>query len=277
MGVRNSNSVRIFTRNQLTDIAGETLSVLDSGLYYAPDGELVSIEDDLKKAVSGTKFINQNWKPTLSKQGSGVIEVLPLLTTDALIRLHRENPDGRTLVLNFASAKNPGGGFENGASAQEESLARQSGLYAAIRNRSEFYGPHRNSGDPLYSDRMLYSPLVPFFRNGDDELLDVPVLADILTVAAPNATAARNQGIDEQKITESLQRRIERLIFFIAERNPDRAVLGAFGCGVFGNDSATTAKLFKKAIAESGGAVDYSFAIPPGDNLDFFRSVFSDS
>ncbi|HBR75644.1 MAG TPA: TIGR02452 family protein, partial [Cyanobacteria bacterium UBA11159] len=35
-------------------------------------------------------------------------------------------------VLNFASAKNPGGGFLRGTQAQEESLARSSALYKSL-------------------------------------------------------------------------------------------------------------------------------------------------
>ena len=35
-------------------------------------------------------------------------------------------------ALNFASAKNPGGGFRKGAQAQEECLARCSALYSSL-------------------------------------------------------------------------------------------------------------------------------------------------
>jgi uncharacterized protein (TIGR02452 family) len=70
------------------------------------------------------------------------------------------------LVLNFASAKNPGGGFLNGARAQEESLARSSALYPCLR-KSGMYDHHRASGDCLYTDWMIVSPEVPVYR--DDE------------------------------------------------------------------------------------------------------------
>jgi len=44
----------------------------------------------------------------------------------------------KTLCLNFASAKNAGGGFLGGSQAQEESLARSSALYATLMVRPEF-------------------------------------------------------------------------------------------------------------------------------------------
>ena len=63
--------------------------------------------------------------------------------------------------LNFASAKNPGGGFLSGSQAQEESLARASGLYATLQTQPEYYDYHRQGSSSLYSDHMIFSPGVP--------------------------------------------------------------------------------------------------------------------
>ena len=51
---------------------------------------------------------------------SAVVETWNCSTVDALLRLAAEKKEGIG-ILNFASAKNPGGGFINGAMAQEES------------------------------------------------------------------------------------------------------------------------------------------------------------
>ena len=44
-------------------------------------------------------------------------------------------------VLNFASAKNPGGGVLKGTVAKEEALARVSSLYPMIKQCTRFYTP----------------------------------------------------------------------------------------------------------------------------------------
>jgi uncharacterized protein (TIGR02452 family) len=233
----------------------------------------VDIGESLLRAVDGVEFVDQDHNFMGRAPSVGGVEIFNLSSADAALVIKERTPLASVLVLNFASARNPGGGFIGGAQAQEESLARQSGLYATIESHGEFYGPHTKNKTPLYSDRMLYSPQVPFFRDGDDELLEKPILVDILTVAAPNAGTARTQGMEETKIHRAMEQRVEKIISLIATKNLDYAVLGAFGCGVFGNDAEGTARIFRKAIAERGGATNYVFAIPGGDNLETFRRI----
>ena len=61
-------------------------------------------------------------------------------TVQAVLELAGEEGLG---VLNFASAKNPGGGFLNGAMAQEESLAASGGLYPTLLPHTEYYRRNR--------------------------------------------------------------------------------------------------------------------------------------
>lgn len=46
----------------------------------------------------------------------------------------------------------------------------------------------------------------------------------------------------------------------------DTAILGAYGCGVFGNDPETVARLFKEEF-EKAGIRNVIYAIPGGRNL----------
>jgi hypothetical protein len=80
--------------------------------------------------------------PSFDKTGTEPthIEVTGESTLAAAARLAKTGP---VLALNFASAKNPGGGFLSGAQAQEESLARASTLYASLQ------------GQPLYERALI--------------------------------------------------------------------------------------------------------------------------
>ena len=161
----------------------------------------------------------------------------------------------RVAVLNFASFKNPGGGVENGANAQEESLCMCSTLYDCISTdsmMSKFYYPHRNSKDKLYNNDIIYTPDVTVIRDDVDyKLLDERdwFHVDVLTCAAPNYGCVKNQ-VSHNELMDILVNRMRR-IFSIAHRyRVEVLILGAWGCGVFGNPPEVVAQAFDMVIKE---------------------------
>jgi uncharacterized protein (TIGR02452 family) len=113
-------------------------------------------------------------------------EVTPESSLAAAERCHADN-SGVVGGPNFASARNPGGGYLNGAKAQEEDLCRCSALYTCLLRAPEFYAAHRASSDLHYSDRVISSPGVPVFRDDRLRLLPKPYPVTFLTSAAPNS------------------------------------------------------------------------------------------
>src|SRR5260370_38640775 len=107
------------------------------------------------------------------------VEVANETTFRGLSRLSASG--GHIGCLNFASAKNPGGGFLSGAQAQEEALARSSALYPCLLRAPDYYERNRANHSAIYLDLVIFSPLVPFFRDDSAALLERPALAAVIT------------------------------------------------------------------------------------------------
>jgi uncharacterized protein (TIGR02452 family) len=252
------------SRDKRAALAKETLTIVANGKYRLPSGASVDIAAQLAAAEQGTRIYRPDEQLAARRDRSDgtkcVVEITGETTLEAAHRLSRECAPPDPLCLNFASAKNPGGGFLSGSQAQEESLARSSGLYRTLTRDMEMYEHNRNLGTLLYSDYIIYSPNVPVFRGDDGDLLERPYAVSFITVPAVNAGAvASNEPQNTKKIRPTMARRLERLLT-IAEENGHRVlVLGAWGCGVFRNDPAMIAELFRDALGE-GGAFASSFS-----------------
>jgi uncharacterized protein (TIGR02452 family) len=158
----------------------------------------------------------------------------------------------RIAVLNFASARNPGGGYLGGAKAQEEDLCRNALLYPCLLRAPDYYAAHRASSDLLYSDRVIWSPDVPVHR-GDDGRLAEPYPVSFLTAAAPNAGEVLRRDPDAgPRIRRALHRRTERVLAVAAHHGARHLVLGAWGCGVFRNDPREVAEAFHTHLTGDG-------------------------
>lgn len=154
-------------------------------------------------------------------------------------------------ALNFASARHPGGGVVKGASAQEESLCRVSGLYqclSAEQNDVMYRLNNDNARNGLYQHCGLYSPAVPIIKDDDGTLLPVPRYVSFITIPAVNRKAAKAEGLTESIIDSEMRRRIDGVLSIAVFYKQYNLVLGAFGCGVFGNVVDSVAWHFHKLL-----------------------------
>lgn len=232
-------------------LAQETLRIIDARRYETQAGRAVDLDASLSDCLEGTRLYEADEIARLiaamrAMPGAheGRVEVVNETTLVGLSALLRES-DAPVAVLNFASAKNPGGGFLGGSQAQEESLARSSALYASLSRCDAFYANHRASSSLLYSDAMILSPGCPVFRDDHGALLEAPMHAGFITSAAPNAGAIAQTRPDELPLIEStFVRRAEGVLALAAQHGYRRLLLGAWGCGVFRNDPAMVARVF---------------------------------
>jgi uncharacterized protein (TIGR02452 family) len=235
-------------RSSMASLAEETFAILRSGQYTSPSGRVVSLGKHLRQAKDGTcSYPPDACVPVPAFPGRSTrIEVMNASTLEAARAL--ADKGHRVAALNFASAKNPGGGFLTGAQAQEESLARASGLYAMLFG-DPMYDHHRSRSDPMYTTWVIYSPDVPVFRLDDGRLLDEPFFCSFLTSPAVNVGALRHRERRGDEIRRVMQERVERVLGVAALHGHEALVLGAWGCGVFRNDPEQIAELFREALA----------------------------
>jgi len=266
--------------------AKQVLAILDAGGYTAASGTTVPIGSLQAAAEAGTRLYTPEELDALrtgsTDGGVPPIEVMAGTTQQAAQRW----ADHDAVVLNFASARNPGGGFLGGARAQEEELCRCSGLYRALLTQPAYYEHHRRERTLLYSDRLIHSPGVPFFRLATKEpFLDEPIVVGVITAPAPNAGAIhRNRPEEASAIEPTFERRWANILA-VAEAHGHRTViLGAWGCGAFRNDPEPVARTAKRVLESGrfGGFERVVFAIPDRGNvsranLEAFRRVLGDS
>lgn len=230
--------------------------------------------EKIRKSIENSIIYDVDFQSSKTHSGKTDIIVEAADSVSAIIG-HSNECEGRMAVLNFSSYKNPGGMFINGSKAQEECLCHESYLYNVL---SEFVlsfydwnNKHKNRA--LYLNRGLYSPDIMFCKDGDR------VLCDVITCAAPNRSAAQKyQNVSDEENREVLRSRIKFVLDIAKENEVDLLILGAYGCGVFGQDAREVAKIFKEYLGTShkcfGKVV---FAIPGGKdkNLDAFESIFN--
>ena len=264
-------------RRYATELGLQAVEIMNAG-HYTVEGKRVNIADSIKRAVVGTQTFSpqQNVLLPAVDQVATSIRVVNQTTLEAASELWSRSI--YPLALNFASAKNPGGGFLNGSRAQEESLARSSGLYACLVG-NPMYDYHRRQRNAMYSDFAIYSPDVPVFRDDDGTLLPSPYFCSFITCAAVNAKALKLADKHSNRIANAMRSRITRVLSIAAEQNHSAIILGAWGCGAFGNRGDVIAQIFHNALTSKfrGVFAEVVFAVTDWSKERKFIGPFADT
>jgi uncharacterized protein (TIGR02452 family) len=261
------------------EMSQETLRILEDGAYRAPSGAMVSIRAATEQAVAGSVLYRPAEVDDLVTPSPGRprLETTDETTHAAARRLVVAERAAGVALLNYASARKPGGGFVDGARAQEEDVCRASALYPCLLGQHEHYEVNRRQRSFLYTDHVIFSPQVPFFRDAAGALLEAPFLASVITAAAPNAGEHLRREPHAYAELDAALRRRAGMVLGVARRHAARTVvLGAWGCGVFRNDAHRVADAFAHWIELLGGAFDRAvFAVPRGPNHAAFAARFA--
>lgn len=228
-------------------IANETIKITADG-YYEIDGKRIELphinfsEVEVITPEEGAELVRNTAVP------DGKMCSITVTAEDTFATASRfEN----AFVMNFANAHNPGGGFRLGANAQEEALCRCSTLYASIssENAKTMYRYNNTHISSVESDHMLYSPNVCVFRDHHCVLTDKPFMTSVITVPAVNRRGAAIFA-SNKKIEQAMTGRIRILLAAAAKHGHKNIVLGAWGCGAFGNKPDNVSGYFRKVIVD---------------------------
>ena len=206
-----------------------------------------------------------------------------LLVYNDLVRKNKS-----PLLLNMANAETPGGGYRQGAGAQEENVFRRSNYHLSLdiemdtKNEAERHLKTDNCDlkqvnraekiYPISEFGAIYTSGITVFRDTEENgyaYLPQPWI-DVCAIAV----AAYNRPdlhTDQQSITDKMaigtRKKIENLFAIAHLHTHDCLVLSALGCGAFRNPPEHVVSIFQSVIEQFAGFFDeIHFAIVDDHN-----------
>lgn len=210
----------------------------------------------------------------------------------------RTAPSSRTqtrpnvAILNMASPMRPGGGFLDGANSQEEFLCARTSLFPSLWD--SFYRLPEVGG--------VYTPDVMVFRDSTPEANDLAkrdrYFVDVVSAGMFRFPDSRGRSEDRESSCtcgvsycdndrDLVTRKMKAVMRMAESKGVERLVLGAWGCGAYGNPVKEVAKIWRKVIAGGprqrrpnaerwDGIKEIVFAIPDRSMVREFERAFTD-
>lgn len=211
-------------------------------------------------------------------------------------------------VLNFASSIQAGGGYLTGNKTQEEALCRHTPLlypsYCALsktingtstssdrttinafRNGKHYWPEWRNVWDSC----IMYTRKIENYKNalssGDYKFnVENDTFIDVIAASAPKlkrTIPGTDVKVPNDKEYDNLLGAVCKLAVINSRKRETNPVLilGAWGCGAYGNDPRTISQSFQRVINRIQCPTNFTivFAIPDGVNYTAFHQTFMGS
>ena len=251
----------MFSRTNEINTLNDTLEILARG-WYEKNGKRIHLKLPLKEMEEVQVYLpddvenncnREDFKTyfTVGRCGHGCENIDSFsLAIKRLKNTYLFSKDDKgILVLNFANPVNPGGGVRRGAKAQEEDLCRKSSLLISLESKEaqRYYKYNKSQNSFMGTDSLMISPKVEIIKDENGELLDDTVIVSVLTCAAPMISHGK-EGLSDEAYENLVFNRIVKMLKCVAFLGYRHLVLGAWGCGAFGNDARLISDLFYKAL-----------------------------
>ncbi|MCD8028366.1 MAG: TIGR02452 family protein [Erysipelotrichaceae bacterium] len=265
-------------------ILNDTLNILENGSYIKDNHKVelhmnhkdmqeiqVFLPEDIDK-LSISSLKNTNHDCTYSCEN-----------IDALSLAKNKQNEDKVLVLNLASATEPGGRTRKGASAQEENLCQRTSLLLSLESEDaqKYYEYNKALKTRMGSNAIMISPNVEVIKDNSFELLGEPFEIAVMSCGAPMIRLGL-EGLSQEEYEALLYKRIQGMLKIANLQNYHHLILGAFGCGVYGNDAAIVSDIFYKAIQDFNcnqlfDSIDFAVLCSPKKDYNYkeFRRNFS--
>ncbi len=240
----------------------DTLQIFKQGYYYKDNKKIelkLSKEEQREVKVflptEVNNFANHKLQEKIHVIGrcGHSCENMDSFSLARRIDAYRNKGSKEVLVLNFANPVHPGGGVRRGALAQEEDLCRKSSLLLSLESKdaSIYYKHNKRLHTNMGSKAIIITPKVEIIKDADGNLLDETAVVAVMTCAAPDInTEYGYEGMSEETYQNMFYHRILGMLRCAVVMGYKYLVLGAFGCGAFGNDAKVVSDLFYKALKE---------------------------
>lgn len=262
------------------NIFQDTMGILEQG-YYITDGKKIKLKLSRRQMEQASVYLPDDIEKISKSRENSHVYVMGRIGVDCVnmdsfslaversgkcAYLLKGKGENRILVLNLANPVNPGGGVRRGAKAQEEDLCRRSSLLLSLEGREAraYYSYNRNLHTYMGSDGIIITPDVEILKDENGNLLESSVIVSVMTCAAPMVRRGL-EGMSDEEYRAMVYKRIDGMLKTAAYLGYKVLILGAFGCGAFGNDARIVSDLFYKAIKE--------FNYDGMSAADFFRRI----
>lgn len=251
-------------KNENVQILEDTLSIFKKG-KYKKDGKTIRTKLSRKQMEECYVYLPENVQDIMNRKDFEHVHVMGRVgvgcrNIDSFGMAQEQHKwkflfsgkkANNILVLNFANPINPGGGVRRGARAQEEDLCRKSSLLLSLESNQaqQYYKYNRSLNTYMGSDAIILTPNVEIIKDVNGELLDDSIIVSVMTCAAPMITQGMER-LSYEQYQELFYNRICGMLKCAAYWGYQALVLGAFGCGAFGNDAKLVSDLFYKALKE---------------------------